>query len=466
MKKIFITALLGSVGWLAHAQGRVGINTNTPRAGLDVNHNDGFVATGSTGVGNVDDLPTGNGTRMMWIPRKAAFRAGQARGDSWNVNNIGNFSIAFGWGTLASGDYALAAGYQAKAEGISSFAFGPENLASAHNATAIGAQCIASALRATAMGSQTEARGYAAAAIGQMTRALGDYSIALGHTTIASGRNSTAFGNETVATGTNATAMGRRTVASGNTATALGNETFAIGENSLSTGFATYANGNFSTAMGTRVTASLKTGAFVIGDASPVSQNTGSSADNKFTARFANGYLLYTSANLGSFTALPPNGNAWTSQSDSTKKTGFLAANGEVFLEKLRGLRLGSWHYKNQDSRTMRHYGPMAQEFFAAYGRDGRGTIGTDTTLGTADVDGVAFILLQALEKRTAELQTRLAAAEAQLVALRAGKNAARVTRTVPPHARRATPPRPRALARTEKQRWYDDDGPVVRELR
>ena len=47
----------------------------------------------------------------------------------------------------------------------------------------------------------------------------------------------------------------------------------------------------------------------------------------------------------------------------------------------------------------------MAQEWFAAFGHDGIGIIGTDTTLATADVDGVTLIAVQALEKRTAGLR-------------------------------------------------------------
>jgi hypothetical protein len=65
----------------------------------------------------------------------------------------------------------------------------------------------------------------------------------------------------------------------------------------------------------------------------------------------------------------------------------------------------GSWNYRGQDAGRSRHYGPMAQEFYAAFGKDGVGTIGNDTTLASADVYGVQFIGIQALEKRTAELR-------------------------------------------------------------
>jgi septal ring factor EnvC (AmiA/AmiB activator) len=67
------------------------------------------------------------------------------------------------------------------------------------------------------------------------------------------------------------------------------------------------------------------------------------------------------------------------------------------------------------DESKRRHYGPMAQEWFAAFGHDGIGTIGCDTMLASADVDGVMCIAIQALEKRTATNQEEVAALREQL---------------------------------------------------
>ena len=72
-------------------------------------------------------------------------------------------------------------------------------------------------------------------------------------------------------------------------------------------------------------------------------------------------------------------------------------------------------------SKEFRHYGPMAQDFFAAFGDDGIGKIGTDTTINSGDIAGILMIAVQALEKRTAELKetkAELAALAARLVAL------------------------------------------------
>jgi hypothetical protein len=77
------------------------------------------------------------------------------------------------------------------------------------------------------------------------------------------------------------------------------------------------------------------------------------------------------------------------------------------------------------DSGAVRHYGPTAQEFFAAFGTDGLGAIGTPTTITSTDMDGILMIAAQALEKRTAEqsmkaemLMTENAALKARLEAL------------------------------------------------
>jgi len=56
----------------------------------------------------------------------------------------------------------------------------------------------------------------------------------------------------------------------------------------------------------------------------------------------------------------------------------------------------------------------MAQDFFAAFGHDDVGQIGTETTINCGDIAGILMIAVQALERRTAELKQK----EAQLAVL------------------------------------------------
>jgi hypothetical protein len=68
----------------------------------------------------------------------------------------------------------------------------------------------------------------------------------------------------------------------------------------------------------------------------------------------------------------------------------------------------------------------MAQDFFAAFGHDGVGQIGTDTTINSGDMAGILVIAVQALEKRTAELKNtkaQLAAMAGRLEALELRNN-------------------------------------------
>ena len=83
-------------------------------------------------------------------------------------------------------------------------------------------------------------------------------------------------------------------------------------------------------------------------------------------------------------------------------------------LGKIRGFELSSWNFIGHDPKEFRHYGPMAQDFFAAFGHDGFGQIGTETTINSGDLAGILMIAVQALEKRTAELKQK----EAQIAVL------------------------------------------------
>ena len=92
-------------------------------------------------------------------------------------------------------------------------------------------------------------------------------------------------------------------------------------------------------------------------------------------------------------------------------------------LKKIRAFELTSWNFIGHDPKEFRHYGPMAQDFFAASGHDGLGNIGTETTINSGDMAGILMIAVQALEKRTVQistLQLELKQKGAQIAALAA----------------------------------------------
>lgn len=80
----------------------------------------------------------GMGTRMMWYPRKGAFRAGAINGTQWDAANIGDYSVAIGENVRASASHAVAFGLRTTAAQQSSFAAGEDNTASGAASVALG----------------------------------------------------------------------------------------------------------------------------------------------------------------------------------------------------------------------------------------------------------------------------------------------------------------------------------------
>ena len=110
----------------------------------------------------------------------------------------------------------------------------------------------------------------------------------------------------------------------------------------------------------------------------------------------------------------------FTAVSDKTKKENFLPLDGEEVLKKIRHIPVTTWNLIGHDPKQFRHYGPTAQDFFAAFGDDGLGTIGTPTTITSGDVEGVLMIAVQALEQRTAEQSEEIDALRSDNTTLKA----------------------------------------------
>jgi hypothetical protein len=308
-----------------------------------------------------------------------------------------------GLSSSATGQNSIAIGRQVNAQGYVSVALGNLTAASGDYSTALGNATIASDY-ATAMGNQATAGGNSSTAMGYLTTANGANSTAMGNQTTANGASSTAMGFGTIASGTFSTAMGEITTASGSNATAFGTTTTASGYNSTAFGLAATASGDYSIAIGSYVSTSNFTGAFVLGDNS-TSTVMQSFVANGFRSRFAGGYRLLSNsaANLG--VVLLPDGNSWGSISDVRLKENFLPTDGEKILKNISTMPLTTWVYKAQVDKLSRHYGPMAQDFFAAFGKDELGTIGCDTLINQQDFLGVNLIAIQALEKRTQKIE-------------------------------------------------------------
>ncbi len=301
----------------------------------------------------------------------------------------------------------LTSGLQLNAQGGANI--GASNTVSGNYSTAIGFTNTASGNKSVAMGSNVSTAGFAGAFI------FGDSTATVTSNTAANqmvGRfvggyklySNTALTAGLQLTSTGGSSIGISNTVSGTNATCVGNTVTASNTNAVAIGFNATSSGIASMALGSYVSTNAKNGACVIGDSS-TSTVTSASTTNQMTMRFANGYRLYTNSGATVGTQLAAGGNSWSTISDRRKKENFADVDGELFLKRIGAMPVSSWNYKGQDPAMFRHYGPMAQDFYAAFGHDKYGVVGNDTTINQADMEGVTFIAVKALEQRTEKLQ-------------------------------------------------------------
>jgi hypothetical protein len=96
--------------------------------------------------------------------------------------------------------------------------------------------------------------------------------------------------------------------------------------------------------------------------------------------------------------------------SDRNAKEHFTPVDVRAVLEAVASLPITTWNYKTQDD-AVRHMGPMAQDFHAAFG------LGvSDRLIDTIDPDGVALAAIQGLHEVLADV---IAEKDAEIAMLR-----------------------------------------------
>ena len=88
--------------------------------------------------------------------------------------------------------------------------------------------------------------------------------------------------------------------------------------------------------------------------------------DNTFTVRAAGGTAFFSSGDQTTGVLLPAGGGAWVNLSDRNVKENFEKVDSREILERLATIPIETWNYKAQDD-VIRHIGPMAQDFHAAF---------------------------------------------------------------------------------------------------
>jgi len=252
--------------------------------------------------------------------------------------------------------------------------------------------------------------------------------------TVAGGFNNLVSGNgATVAGGVSNQATGDFSFAAGLNAMATGNGATVAG------GESNQATGNFSFAAGFNARAQHE-GSFVWNDSTGQNGAFSDDSANQFAVRATGGVFFTTAINpsdnqstegcdidtSGNFSCT---GNAsfagMSYTSDRAMKAGFEPVAASDVLKRVAALPVMSWTFKGQ---TVRHIGPMAQDFYAAF------KVGADDKhISITDAQGVAlaaiqglYQMIQARDAQLARQKEQLAEQGRQIKLLIAQKNAER----------------------------------------
>jgi hypothetical protein len=346
-----------------------------------------------------------------------------------NENDAGGNQATVGGGgdNSASGDKsAIGGGFSNEANGTgSTVAGGQNNLAAGDNAVVGGGiDNEASGLDATIGGGSTNrAIGWLATVSG------GNGNVADGQqSAICGGAKNHASGVESgIGGGQNNETTGDYAGITGgyfNTASGL-ESTVGGGHNNIASGVAAtipgggsnLAGGNYSLAAGYRARVQLgHHGTFIWADVTEADFT--STGLNQFLIRANGGVGIGTNAplhplHMGSGAHVTA-GGVWTNASDRSMKENFASVDVRAVLEAVGDLPIATWNYKNEES-AIRHMGPVAQDFVAAFGLGG-----DDRTIATIDAEGVALAAIQGLHQIVKEKDCRIDELEVKLASLEA----------------------------------------------
>jgi trimeric autotransporter adhesin len=310
-------------------------------------------------------------------------------GGKSNVANGASSTVGGGESNAASGNRATIAG-------------GRSNTTGGAEATVAGGRFNNAAVSGSTVGGGNSNTASLAAA----TVAGGDLNTASGpQATVAGGDHNTASGTGGfVGGGQLNTASGRDAMVPGGLSnTAQGFRSFAAGSNASANheGAFVWAHHRIPTMASTDLNQFIARaqGRFYLTSTTTLPQNQG---------------LINTSAGAaedGTGGAFLSTGGAWTDASDARMKEGFADVEPGTVLAKVADLPVRSWNYKAEPG--VRHLGPTAQDFHAAFG------LGADDRhIASLDSAGVALAAIKGLSEENAELRETVVRQGARLAAL------------------------------------------------
>jgi len=424
----------------------------------DATGDDATIGGGSSHWATASYTTVGGGSQNSATAQYATVAGGQINGARGQYS-----AVAGGDGNQATGQYAAVGG-------------GAYNSASADYATICGggdadypaySNRVTDAHGTVGGGSNNQAGDPATGSNMETYATVGG-----GGSNTASGHNATIGGGVlNIASGGDATVGGGAVnEASGDDATVAGGW-YNLASNQSSTVGGGYSNdasgwgstipggddntaaGSYSFAAGRRAQADHN-GAFVWADSTNADFWSGTA--DQFLVRASGGVVLYTNSGLATGAYFAANGKArfdvnndewveiyddgtnlintsagapgarltiggtWTNASSRDQKENFTPVDGQEVLASLADMPITTWNHKVEDA-SIRHMGPTAQDFYAAFGLGD-----SDTSIGTLDADGVALAAIQGLYELSQEQAVQITAQQERIKALeQAGANGA-----------------------------------------
>jgi hypothetical protein len=378
-----------------------------------------------SGVRRTQAAPTCSGTGVEAFvggPGSTMFGLNVAGGEYAVVAGGENNQACDAWSTIAGGYTNAVSGSGGPEDGFigggennvvtgygqdSSVVGGDNNVVSSNDSAIVGGQSNSVAVPFALVGggqSNTIASGgtYASIVSGYGNHVSAEYGF------IGAGTDNTVSGEGGyVAAGGYNTVSGEGAVIDGGfNNTAAG--TFAT----IPGGYVNSAGGTYSFAAGARASA-VQTGTFVWSDGSDGDTILTSSRQYQFLARASGGVTFWTNAGSTVGATLAPGSGTWASASDRNLKTDVARIDDAAVLDKVATLPIERWSYKSE--RGVRHVGPMAQDFYAAFkvGED-------DKHITSIDEDGVALAAIKALHAENADARAAIKLLHVENAELRA----------------------------------------------
>jgi len=266
--------------------------------------------------------------------------------------------------------------------------------------------------------------GASGAAIGGGGADGGENHVTADFGTVGGGRGNTAYYRAVVGGGAENDASGQYAVIAGDLGNTASGQHAAILSGTGNTvsgsyavvpgGYSNTAAGNFTFAGGYFAAANHQ-GSFVWADSTFLPNGFYSTAANQFAVHAAGGIRMVTGST-------PQGGDSvacfmyvgqgsWSCTSDRNAKANIEPIDSTAILNEVVQMPIASWVYKGT---TTPHIGPMAQDFYAAFG------VGeNDTTISSVDADGVALAAIQGLNQLVEDQRAEIDALQAENSALK-----------------------------------------------